>query len=263
MKNLKANLTLIVLVVLSIPGFTQQVSPVPTIKIEKPKRECEFSFFVGRSFFGPSNEAREAVAAQALTTMPVDPYGYSYEPVFQTSPSYFFEFKYNFTQQSGISISRGTMDAFSFSQSGYAPTIKGGFKSTSFNYEHSLGRHELSTGISILSIHMKSTDKDDIVSGKDVARKVGLNLGYAYHIIESNGFFLAFHAQYNFAGSVEVGPYSVFEPGYNYDYIFWSGHVDSQTTQYPAVKVNLDSFNVGFTAGFRFSDMAESDIAHN
>ena len=103
---------------------------------------------------------------------------------------------------------------------------------------------------------MKSTGKDDVVSGNDVARKVGLNLGYAYHIIESSVFFLAFHAQYNWAGNAEVGPYSVYEPGFSYDYIFFQCYVDSRNTQYPAVKVNLDSFNIGFSAGFRFGDVA-------
>lgn len=265
MKNLKVNLIIILVVIISFPGAAQQLNPVTGIKTDKPKRVCELSLFVGRTFFGPANDFKEVVNAETFTTKPANPNAVSQDPTFHTSPSYFFEFKYNFNQQSGISISRGTMDAFSISHNGYGPKVKGGFKSTSINYEHSLGRsrHEFSTGISFSSIRMKSNDNDDIVSGNNVARKVGLNLGYAYHIIESNSFFLAVHAQYNWAGSLEVGPYSVYEPGYDYDYIFFQGHVDSRSTQYPAVKVNLDSFNIGFTAGFRFGDMVSSNIVSN
>lgn len=260
MKNLKSNLIIVLIVIISFPGSTQHLSPLTTIKKEKLKRACEFSLFLGSSFFGPADDIEEAVTAQSITTMPEDPTGTLQDPDFQTSPSYFFEFKYNLNQQSGISISRGTMDAFSLNPYGYAPKVKGGLKSTSLNYDHSIGhnRHEFSTGISFMSMHMKSTGNKDVVSGHDVVKKVGVNLGYAYHIIESKGFFLAFQAQYNWAGTAEIGPYSIYEPPYDLFVLLGTIHVPARNTDYPAVKVNLDSFNIGFTAGFRFGDVVSN-----
>ncbi len=245
MYNIKSNLILIVLVLLSIPATTQQSISQTEVNQNHAKRPWEFSLFIGKAFAGPSNDISASMAADQSIGIPCS-----------------FAFKYNLNQKSGISLSRGRNESATITGEGYGTPVRSILKSTSLDYVHSLGhsRHELSAGISFITLHMKSNNKDDRVSGKDVAKRVGFNIGYSCHIIETKGFFLAFYTQYNWAGTASIGPYSIYEEGYSYDYGEWpifgdiSGFVPSQTSKFPVVYVHLDSFNVGFSVGFRFGE---------
>ena len=261
MYNIKSNLILVVLVFFSISATTQPLYPQTGVNQKNTKRICEFSLFVGGSYGGPMNDISASMRASALHESP----GYSYDstayPDLHRRAIYFFEFKYNLNQRSGISLSRGKYDAFSIHRDANSPTVRSVLRSTNLDYEHSLGhnRHELSTGISFISLQMKSTDHDDRVFGDDGLKRVGINLGYAYHIIETKGFFLAFNAQYNWAGTATIGPYSIYENGYSGYFLIWDISVPSRTTTFPATTVHLDSFNIGFSIGFRFAEQEGAD----
>lgn len=257
MYNIKSNLILVFLVLLTVPAITQKLNLEPESNPKGNKRPCEFSLFVGKSYLGPSKEIGAAVANSEIKGSPgnlTDPPGYELKTKFRP---YSFEFTVNVNQRSGISVSRGRNDAFSISRDDVDSRVKCVLKSTSLDYVHSFGhnRHELSSGVSYVSLQMKSTINKAVVKGNHKAAKVGLNIGYSYHIIEERGFYLALTTKYNWASTAEVGPYKVYEPGgINKILGIPIASSPSRTMQFPAAKVDLDSFNIGFTMGFRFGE---------
>jgi hypothetical protein len=247
MKNI--NILLSVIFFLLTFQLKAQLNPSTGADKNRNKKEIEFSIFLGRSFGGPFRDMSASMNGVSVISSS------------RRGIPYRFDFTYNISQKSGISLTRGSLDAFSIRMDGYAPTIKSMLKSTSLDYVYSLGhnRHEFSTGISFLSHHIKSDIEDNIITGKPQSQKVGINFGYSYHFIERRGFFLAFQAQYNWGGTMEIGPYKIYEHGRTYDLLglgLFTGTIPSRTTTFAAAKVDLNSFNIGFTMGFRFGDTA-------
>lgn len=247
MCNVKSNFILAFLLLWTISAFTQPLNNETADHPEATKRACELSLFVGKAYTGPSKEISTSMGAYPNIAPPIS-----------------LTFKCNVNQNSGISFSRGKNESAYIHGDGSGPIVRSILKSTSFDYVHSLGhnRHECSAGISFITLHIKSNNHDDSVTGKNEVRRTGFNIGYAFHLIERKEFFLSFHAQYHWAGAAAIGPYSIYEHAYSYDGVwpFWpffgevSGTVPSRTTDFEVAKVHLDAINIGFSIGFRFGN---------
>lgn len=247
------------LFVLLTSGMDAQVNTSTDLQQKHTKKELEFSLFMGRSYGGPLPGIRESMLDAGLIEPSSDQEGSFEYPMIKKRVPFYFELKLNANQRSGVAFRIGRDDALFVSA---FPDVKCRLRDASLNYVYSLGnnRHEFSAGPSLLALNLKSNDH---ISGNTVKRKMGLNIGYSFHFIETKGFFMAFHTHYTWAGHTTIGPYTLHADGYDWVFIIIPIHQPGVTAQIPATKVNLNTFDVGFSVGFRFGDDAGVVSAKN
>ncbi len=221
-------------------------------QVNEEEKELNLSIFLGLSVSPlPSDFEKELKNSGLGDTHPIyNDSGSPKTPYTEESLVTDLEANYFFNETTGLSCNfalfeKVTAKGFEDIGNGNLMTIHSEVWSISMSYSRRSKnrRHFMNLGPSFIWHSYKGPNLSETFD-----KKIGMYMGYSYHIVQQKNWFLSVKINYRLAPKSAIGPFIM-----EHTTINESDEIDTHTSTFPITDVNISTLNIGGAIGVKFN----------